>query len=307
MSIEFDNSVVCANSIEWIKKIEDCSVHAIISDIPYGIGYDEWDVLHSNSNSAYGGQSEAQAKSGLFKRRGKPLNGWSEADRRIPKEYQDWVSKWAKEWMRVLKPGGSVFVFAGRQFSHRVITAFEDIGMTYKDMLAWERDKAAHRAQHLSSIYDRRKDITNSEKWKGWRVANLRPLFEPILWFQKPYKIGGTIADNVLQYEVGAWNEEALRNWNTYQDAKQQSNMIKVTVTSKDRGLHPTQKPLALMKLLIELSTCKGQKVLDPFSGSGTTILACKELGRKGLGIESNPEYVKVANERIQDSPETLF
>ena len=100
--------------------------------------------------------------------------------------------------MRIIKPGGSVFVFAGRQFSHRVIVAFEEAGFTFKDMLSWERDKAPHRAQRLSKIYERREDVENEKKWIGWRVANLRPLFEPILWFQKPYKTGGTIASNVL-------------------------------------------------------------------------------------------------------------
>lgn len=305
--IEFDNQVICENSIEYLKTIPDDYVHAIISDIPYGIGYDEWDVLHSNTNSAYGGSSSAQEKSGLFKRRGKPLNGWSEADRRIPKEYQDWVSKWAEEWMRILKPGGSVFIFAGRQFSHRVITAFEDIGMTYKDMLSWEKEKAPHRAQRLSAIYERRGDQENTDQWSGWRVANLRPLFEPILWFQKPYKIGGTIADNVLLHGVGAWNEKALENWNANTGSKTYSNIIRVSSDSRDRGIHPTQKPLALMKLLVELVTREGQLVLDPFCGSGTTIVACKELNRKGLGIESNPEYAEKANKRLETTEQRLF
>ena len=59
------------NSIELIKSFSDESVHAIISDIPYGIGYDDWDVLHNNTNTAYGGASSAQlAVGGLFKRRG---------------------------------------------------------------------------------------------------------------------------------------------------------------------------------------------------------------------------------------------
>lgn len=178
------------DSISGLKKIETNSIHAIISDIPYGIDYDDWDTLHANTNTALGGTSLSQEKTGLFKRRGKPLNGWSEADKQRPKEYQEWVSTWSGEWLRVLKPGGSVFIFAGRQFSHRVIIAMEEVGFTFKDMLSWERDKAPHRAQRLSKIYERRDDEDNQTKWAGWRVANLRPIFEPILWFQKPYKTG---------------------------------------------------------------------------------------------------------------------
>ena len=128
------------DSIVGLKQIPTNSVHTIISDIPYGIDYEDWDVLHSNNNKALGGSSVAQSKNKLFKRRGKPLNGWSEADKLRPIEYQNWVSSWASEWKRVVKPGGSVFVFAGRQFSHRVIVAFEDAGFTFKDMLSWERE-----------------------------------------------------------------------------------------------------------------------------------------------------------------------
>ncbi|MDN5026435.1 DNA methyltransferase [Streptococcus sp. SPS1] len=130
------------DSITGLKELPPNSIHAIVSDIPYGIDYADWDTIHSNSNKALGGSSDAQLKNSLFKRRGKPLNGWSEADRLRPLEYQKWVSTWAGEWVRIVKPGGSVFVFAGRQFSHRVIVAFEEAGFTFKDMLSWERDKA---------------------------------------------------------------------------------------------------------------------------------------------------------------------
>lgn len=134
------NKIIVGNSITLIKSIETASIHAIISDIPYGISYDDWDVLHNNTNSALGGASSAQLAGGsLFKRRGKPLNGWSEADKKIPLEYQNWCSSWASEWLRVLKPGASCFVFAGRRYAHRCIAALEDAGFTFKDMLAWEK------------------------------------------------------------------------------------------------------------------------------------------------------------------------
>lgn len=288
------------DSIIGLKYIPTNSVHAIISDIPYGINYDDWDVLHSNTNKALGGSSTAQLKNTLFKRRGKPLNGWSEADKLRPVEYQNWVSSWAGEWERVVKPGGSVFVFAGRQFSHRVTVAFEEAGFTFKDMLSWERDKAPHRAQRLSKVYERRGDVDNEEKWSGWRVANLRPMFEPILWFQKPYKTGGTIADNVLENGVGAWNEQSLVKWNKNQNSLNQSNVIKVDVLADDRKYHTTQKPLNLMKLLVELVTVEQQIVLDPFAGSGTTLLAAKELNRRYIGYEKDFNIYKIGEKRLE-------
>ena len=205
------DKLICENSIDAIRRIPTETIDAIISDIPYGIGYEDWDVLHNNTNSALGGASAAQQEAGsLFKRRGKPLNGWSAADKRIPHEYQEWCSTWASEWLRVMKPGATCFVFAGRRFAHRCTASLEDAGFNFKDMLAWQKPVAAHRAQRISEVFKRRGDNKSAETWEGWRVANLRPLFEPILWFQKPYKVGGTLADNLLEHGVGAWNEQAL-------------------------------------------------------------------------------------------------
>ncbi len=289
------NNIINGNSIEVIKTIGDNTIHLILSDIPYGISFDGWDVLHSNTNSALLGSSPAQEKAGsVFKKRGKPLNGWSEADKKMPLEYYEWCKSWAGDWLRVLKPGGSAFIFAGRRFAHRCICALEDSGFIYKDMISWEKETAAYRAQRISEVYKRRNDIENQVKWEGWRVGNLRPTFEPILWFMKPYKIGGTLADNIIENEVGAYNSEV---WKKY--SSQANNMIKVTSDKGDHGLHPAQKPIQLMKALIELTTKEEQIVLDPFCGSGSTLVAAKELNRKFIGIEYDPEFCKIANERI--------
>lgn len=296
------NKLLQGDSIQLIQDFAENSIHAIISDIPYGIGCDDWDVLHCNRNTAYGGASSAQLVAGsLFKRRGKPLNGWSEADKKIPLEYQQWCASWAGEWFRVLKPGGSCFIFAGRRYAHRCIVALESAGFTFKDMLSWEKDTAAQRAQRLSAIYERRGDDVNQRKWEGWRVANLKPLFEPILWFQKPYKTGGTIADNVLEYGVGAWNEAALRQYNIQCDSNEiLSNIIKVRTEPGDHGKHIAQKPLKLMELLVELVTTPNQIVMDPFMGSGTTCLAAKRLDRQYVGIDIDPGCIEIAKERLE-------
>jgi len=296
------NVAYAYDSVLAVKEIPDESVHLILSDIPYGIGADEWDVLHDNTNSAYLGSSPAQEKAGaVFKKRGKPINGWSEADRLIPKQYYDWCSLWAPEWLRILKPGASAIVFAGRRLSHRCITALEDVGFSYKDMIAWMRERAPHRAQRISVVFDRRGDCTSAEEWTGWRVGNLKPTFEPILWFTKPYKIGTTIADNVIKHGVGAYNEEAFLK---YTDIP--SNVLNSRFMSKESGLHPTQKPVALMQALIELTTREGQLVLDPFCGSGSTLVAAKNLNRQYLGFDNSEEYIEIANRRLTSQMELL-
>lgn len=283
------------DSRELIKHLADESIHLILSDIPYGIGAEDWDVLHSNTNSAYLGSSPGQIKAGsVFKKRGKPINGWSEADRRIPHEYYEWCMTWAPEWYRVLKPGASVFIFAGRRLAHRCVSAMEDSGFTFKDSIAWIKPKAAHRAQRLSLVYERRGDDLNAKNWAGWKVGNLRPTYEPILWFTKPYKMGTTIADNALVNGVGAYNEAAYLQY-----ALSPDNIISAGIDKSESGLHPTQKSIKLMSALIELTTKPGQNVLDPFAGSGSTVVASELLGRNGIGFEYDPGYFHIAEERL--------
>ena len=289
------NSVIAADGIAAVQTLETSSIHLILSDIPYGIGVDKWDVLHNNTNSAFLGTSPAQIRSGaVFRRRGKPLNGWSEADRKIPAEYQRWCETFAGEWLRILKPGGSVLVFAGRRLAHRCVVAFEDAGFTFKDSLAWLRASAPHRAQRISVVFRRRGDEVNAERWMGWRIGNLRPTFEPILWFVKPYVIGSTIADNVLAHGVGAFNEEAFVRYEKTPD-----NVLKSGFAKGEGGRHVAQKPVKLLRTLIELTTLPGQLVLDPFCGSGSTLVAAKLTGREYLGFDIDPDVVEVAKERL--------
>jgi site-specific DNA-methyltransferase (adenine-specific) len=283
------------DGIEAVRQLDDSSIHLILSDIPYGIGVDEWDVLHNNSNSALLGSSPAQVKAGaVFKHRGKPLNGWSEADRKIPLEYQQWCESFAGEWLRILKPGASAIVFAGRRLAHRCVVAFENAGFTFKDSLAWLRESAPFRAQRISVVFERRGDAQNSEEWEGWRVGNLRPIYEPVLWFVKPYPIGTTIADNVLTHGVGAFNEKAF-----VACEKSPDNVLRSGFTRNETGHHVTQKPVELLRALIELTTREDQIVLDPFCGSGSTLVAARNVRRHYMGFELNADYVKTSRRRL--------
>jgi site-specific DNA-methyltransferase (adenine-specific) len=293
------DKVIIGDSTKALSDLPSNSIHLILSDIPYGIGAEDWDVLHDNTNSAFLGSSPAQEKAGaIFRKRGKPINGWSEADRAIPRQYYDWCSVWASEWLRVLMPGGTAFIFAGRRYSHRCVCALEDVGFSFKDMLGWVRDRAPHRAQRVSVVYDRRGDRAASDEWRGWRVGNLRPSFEPILWFTKPYKIGTTIADNALSYGIGPFNEEEFLRY-----VRRPDNLLDCGFVPGEAGLHPTQKPVQLMQALITLTTKPRHIVLDPFAGSGTTAVAAQNLGRHFIAYETNPDYVAVSRKRLENKP----
>ena len=85
--------------------------------------FDTWDVTHTNSNKALLGQSPKNLESKLFKKRGKPLNGWSQDDKLRTKQFQDWCSTWLGEVYRVLKPCSPILIMCGRQNQHRFTCA----------------------------------------------------------------------------------------------------------------------------------------------------------------------------------------
>ena len=98
----------------------------------------------------------------------------------------------------------------------------------------------------------------------------------------------------MLENGVGAYNEAMFVKYGFSSD-----NIIRIGATASDTGLHPTQKPLELMKMLIELTTVENQIVLDPFCGSGTTLLAAKELNRNYIGFEKEELYVQTSKKRL--------
>lgn len=288
----FLDTIQIGDCMDHIPLLDDQSIDCFLSDIPYGISLDDWDVLHNNTNSALLGQSPAQVGKSGFKRRGKPIRGWSSADRNIPKEYQDWCYQWGSLLYPKMKDGASMFFFGARRTIHRAVIALEDSGFLVKDMLIWEKPSAHHRAQRLSGVLEGRGLYKEARKWDGWRLGNLAPIWEPIAWLFKPYAT--TITDNVLENEVGAINTA-----DNQIDGKSPTNLLKFDFQEHEPRVHEAQKPVALLQFLIKLVTREGQVVLDPFIGSGSTAVACKSLNRQFIGFEINEAYVSIANSRL--------
>lgn len=296
MESHFDylNRITHADCFDHLSLLPDHSIHSLISDIPYGINLDDWDVLHPNTNSALLGQSPAQIGKGGFKRRGKPIRGWNRADRKIPQLYQEWCSRWAQLVYPKMVEGSSLFIFGARRTLHRAIIALEDCGFLLRDVLAWQKPSAHHRAQHLSEILEKRGLHTHAQRWRGWRLGNLAPRWEPIAWMFKPYR--HTLTDAVLQNGVGAVNVAAC-----LVDGKMPSNVLNFWYEPNEVRVHEAQKPVKLVEFLIKLTTLEGHIVLDPFMGSGTTAVACKRLNRHYIGFEINQEFVQMASQRLDN------
>lgn len=295
--------VTQADCLELLPQLPAESIDCLLTDPPYGIGLDAWDVLHHNTNSALLGQSPAQQGKSAFRRRGKPINGWRAADRDIPREYQAFMQRFAAAAFPVLKPGASVLLFGARRTVHRAIVAMEDAGFLLRDVLAWEKPAAHHRAQRLKVVLERRGLHKEAQAWQAFRLGNLAPRWEPIAWFFKPYRV--TITDNILVHGVGAAaidSPEVL----ALSDGKRATNLIRCGFSAEHgdgrERVHEAQKPVRLLELLIHLVTCPGQIVLDPFAGSGSTAVACVRAGRRFVGCEQQAAFAEKAAQRIAEA-----
>lgn len=80
---------------------------------------------------------------------------------------------------------------------------------------------------------------------------------------------------------------------------KRRSSVISIDRTHSAEHFHPTQKPVELLEVLISMSTNPGDLVVDPFAGSGSTIVAAERLGRRGIGIEKDQEWATKAQMRL--------
>ena len=109
---------------------------------------------------------------------------------------------------------------------------------------------------------------------------------------------------------TGKAQREGIGNFNKFTGTEKLSNLRVPSSWQKfntEVGLHPTQKPVALMEYLIRTYTNEGETVLDFTMGSGTTMVACINTDRSGIGIERDPDYFAIAEKRIAAAQPALF
>jgi site-specific DNA-methyltransferase (adenine-specific) len=123
------------------------------------------------------------------------------------------------------------------------------------------------------------------------------PIYNPQMTFGKSY--GGFSSETSKIGEVFGGRKSQHRN--NPEGSRYPTTILEF---SQERGLHPTQKPVALMEYLIKTYSNPGNYVLDCCMGSGTTGVACVNTGREFIGIEKDKKYFKIAQERIKQAIE---
>jgi len=253
MKILTKNKIHRGDALKLLKSIEDNSVDLIVADPPYGIEMD------------FG----SDEKWGLNKH----------------DQWYEWMKQWLFEADRVLKPGGSMFVYGIHHNIGYIQCYLYELGLSYGRQFIW----------HYRN------------NWSGYTKAPVGH-YEPLLWFYKgneykyhpirePYE-----SEERLKYKIIKNGKE----WRPHPDGKLAGDVWYFPVLAgrryrDERVDHPTQKPLALCDRIIRHFSDERDLILVPFAGSGSECVSAKNNRRDFIGFELNPEYIKLANKRLKN------
>jgi modification methylase len=194
-------------------------------------------------------------------------NDWDKFDSLAT--YDAFSTSWLKEARRILKPNGTLWVIGSYHNIFRVGSVLQDEGFWILNDIIWRK-------------------VNPMPNFRGTRFTNAH---ETLIWASKGEKSKYT------------FNYRAMKTLN---DELQMRSDWSFPICGGQERLkrngtkaHPTQKPEALLYRILLASTKPGDIVLDPFFGTGTTGAVAKRLGRHFIGIEREPNYVEVAQERI--------
>lgn len=219
---------------------------------------------------------------------------WYKKNRNNIIEYQKWCVEWSKELFRVCKPGASVLIFNSTRTIAHVQIALEEAGFYSRDIIVYRRSSGIPKG--INIIKDLKKSgYKNINEWEGWQSC-LRGEWEAICVVQKP--LVNNYIQTLIKYQTGLFKIKR-------EDGSFQSNIIENVKRDKNLkyNLHCTVKPLDLMKKLVDIFVPKTKKtlLLDPFAGSGTTLVAAKQAGVNYVGIEIEPNYINIINKRLKE------
>jgi len=304
MSGEYLNKIIHGDSLRVLSMLDNNSIDLVLTDPPYFLDKmdDRWD--------------EKKVASTKYHHVIKSLPAGMKFDRVQGKKFYEWYSKISKQILRVLKPGGFFFSFSSPRLYHRMVSAIDDTGLLIRDCFIWlytQNQPKAMSLNHFIEKLNEDKEVRDDLKKQlsGWKTPQIKSCFEPIVMAQKEPE--GTFLENFRKFKVGLLNTNVRIGQDMFPANVVSTDAINEVVDKcfliskpdkKEKGdfnLHRTVKPLSLCEYIISLTTYSHEAVvLDPFAGSGTTLVAAKKLGRKFIGIDINKEYIEIAKTRIK-------
>ena len=203
----------------------------------------------------------------------------TKSDKLVNDDNLDWLNEFAEEISRVLKDERHLYCFVDYEMSAYFILAFKKHGFTIRNLLTIPRavngigGGRIFQQQFEFCIY-----ASKGNKKQG-RMLNHTKILRNTEKHRKDKRYNG-----------GEWRKRLPDNW----------HWTVASVHNAKKKFHPTEKNVSCLENMIELSSNEGEVILDPFMGSGSTGLACKNLNRDFIGIEIDKKYFNIAKERLK-------
>lgn len=265
--------------LEWMGRREENSIHAIVTDPPYGLK-EYTPEEKTKLRSGRGGVWRIPPSFDGCKRSPLPrFTVLTESDRARLRQL---FSEFARLAIRTLVPGGHLFVATNPLLSHLVYLPLMDAGFEkrgeiirlVKTLRGGDRPKNAHGEFAAVTVMPR----------SGW---------EPWGLFRKPCE--GRVQDNLRRWKTGG-----LRRISMEQPFEDVIRSAPTRPEERRIAPHPSLKPQAFMRQIVHAALPLGSGiVLDPFMGAGSTIAAALALGADSIGIENDPMFFKIAERAI--------
>jgi DNA modification methylase len=265
---------ILADAIQWLAELPDQSLHAVVTDPPYGIvEYDE--TNHRKLRAGRGGVWRIPPSFDGAKRN--PLPRFTVLSQQEIAALTEFFSTLAQGLMRTLAPGGHVFLASNPLLSSTTFYAFQQAGFE-------KRGEIIRLVQTLRGG-DRPK---GAEKEFADVTMMPRSCWEPWGVFRKP--LAGTAAENLRK-----WGTGGLRRISEDEPFKDVITCSPTRGIERELAPHPSLKPQRFMRQIVRAALPLGLGIIyDPFAGSGATLAAAEAVGYTCIGTERDDEYFKM-------------
>jgi site-specific DNA-methyltransferase (adenine-specific) len=265
--------IIHADCFEWLSRIPANSIHAIVTDPPYGVKEYDFDQLEKRSNGVGGIWRIPPSFDGHERA---PLPRFTALNDKERAHLRRFFVEWAKVVLHALRPGGHVFVASNAFLSQLVFNALIDGGLDFRSQLV--------RIVRTLRGGDRPKNA--EEEFPG--VSSLpRGCYEPWGIFRKPMPSGMKVSDCLRQFQTGGLRRTA--NDGPFEDV-----IYSERTPAREREIadHPSLKPQSLLRQIVHAALPLGEGIIvDTFSGSGSTVAAAEAQGLCCIGIERHQDY----------------
>lgn len=278
----FDKSIIIhADCFEWMGSIPKESIHAIVTDPPYGVKEYDFDQIEKRSNGNGGIWRIPPSFDGHNR---SPLPRFTALNQKERSALQRFFLEWAKLTIRVLRPGGHVFIAGNAFLSQLVFSALVEGGLEFRGELI--------RLVRTFRGGDRPK---NAEEEFPDVCSLPRSCYEPWGIFRKPLPQGMKVSDCLRTYGTGG-----LRRIS--RDKPFNDVIMSERTPRRERELanHPSLKPQSFLRQVVQAVLPLGTGiVLDPFMGSGSTVAAAEALNIPCIGVERFLDYFEMSKRAI--------